>query len=446
MKWFIWGIISIVLSLFWGWSLFADDQRGQYLIGATTDGHHQIELACDSCHQESFGGDTLIQEACTNCHGAELSVADDSHPKSKFTDPRNAGRVEVLDARYCVTCHIEHRREETHAMGVTLPDDFCFYCHEDIAEDRPTHKDLPFDSCLNAGCHNFHDNRALYEDFLVKHADQPANQADPHQPMRNLLEQITAVDGPATPLQMQDADGPLSAHGNTGVVTDWLETAHAIAGVNCTGCHQSVVTSKWLDKPDMTICKGCHEQEAATFVQGKHGMRLAGSGGIALSPMTPGMGRLPFKQEALDTPLTCTTCHSAHRFDTQEAAVESCLSCHDDDHSRNYPNSPHAALWEQEKQGLLPVGAGVSCATCHLPRLETNGLDGHAIQVMHNQNDNLRPNEKMIRSVCMDCHGFPFTLDALADPELIQSNFKGRPAMHVESIDWATGRLEDKDE
>ena len=36
----------------------------------------------------------------------------------------------------------------------------------------------------------------------------------------------------------------------------------------------------------------------------------------------------------------------------------------------------------------------------------------------HNQSDGLRPNEKMIRPVCLDCHGLGFAIDALADDDL----------------------------
>ena len=59
----------------------------------------------------------------------------------------------------------------------------------------------------------------------------------------------------------------------------------------------------------------------------------------------------------------------------------------------------------------------------------------------HNPNAYLRPNEKMIRPVCMDCHGLGFAIDALADPALAANNFKGRPAVHVPGIDWAARRV-----
>lgn len=88
----------------------------------------------------------------------------------------------------------------------------------------------------------------------------------------------------------------------------------------------------------------------------------------------------------------------------------------------------------------MPEDQAVSCATCHLPR-ETRRVKGHEkVWVNHNQNHNLRPNEKMIRSVCMDCHGLGFAIDALADQDLIQRNFTGRPAERIPSIEMAIKR------
>jgi hypothetical protein len=60
--------------------------------------------------------------------------------------------------------------------------------------------------------------------------------------------------------------------------------------------------------------------------------------------------------------------------------------------------------------------------------------------VQHNQNDTLRPSEKMIRPVCQSCHGLSFALDALADAELVDRNFAGAPSVHVPSIDMAVAR------
>jgi hypothetical protein len=64
--------------------------------------------------------------------------------------------------------------------------------------------------------------------------------------------------------------------------------------------------------------------------------------------------------------------------------------------------------------------------------------------VNHNQNDTLRPNEKMIRPVCMACHNLEFSIDALADKALIENNFSGQPSEHIPSIDWSLKRVKKK--
>ena len=62
------------------------------------------------------------------------------------------------------------------------------------------------------------------------------------------------------------------------------------------------------------------------------------------------------------------------------------------------------------------------------------------MRVEHNQNDNLRPNDKFVRSVCLTCHGLGFSFDALADVNLIGANFAGRPAMRVKTLDMVGNR------
>ena len=414
---------TLALALYLGAAFAGKRDRALFMPGATSAGHHQIELACESCHAR-FGGGAALQEACVRCHGEQLAAVHDSHPRTKFTDPRNAERVALLDARLCATCHVEHQPERMRAAGLTLPADYCFRCHEKVGEDRPTHAGVAFDRCASAGCHNFHDNQALYEDFLFAHRAEP-----PHRPDGRLIARAWAPI-PEKRLAADAHDAPAHAS-DAKAIADWAASAHAGAGVNCSGCHGE--DAGWQETPALTACDECHAREAERFRSGKHGMRIA----AGLSPMRPALARLPMKSEALERTLDCAACHAAHAVDTRSAAVEACLGCHDDAHSLAYQASPHAALWRSELRGKTPPGSGVSCASCHLPR---RGHPGKTVAADHDQNGNLRPNEKMVRSVCLACHGLGFTLDALADAALVRRNFDRAPLHTVDSIAWAEER------
>ena len=420
-----------------GLQFFSGDKTA-FLPGTSTSGHHQIESQCQLCHVEGGGG--LKVDACTSCHAEELKLAIDSHPAKKFRDPRNADRLEALDASKCETCHREHAPTVTRPMAVTLPDDYCVRCHQEIAEERPTHEGMGFDTCAAAGCHNFHDNQALYQDFLLKHADEPAvltNAAVPR---------LTALVARGIPIPDAPPEKQRLNH-----VGQWRRSGHAIAGVNCSGCHTaaakdsskqvdgapSEVSSAWSDAVPLETCQGCHEKQYEGFTAGKHGMRIK----AGLSPMWVKSARATMKGSASHLELTCNACHKDHEFDIQSAAVDACMDCHNDNHTLAFKDSPHAGLLDAERRGKAAEGTGVSCATCHMPRVKEGRGENMRVWSQHNQSDNLRPNEKMVRSVCMDCHGLPFAIDALADGGLIDSNFKGRPAAHVASIDMAKAQV-----
>jgi len=435
--WLAAGVVMLALTGYFSARLFGED-RTLFLPNTTSHGHYQIEMACNVCHTPFAG---VKQEACNQCHGEELAAANDTHPRKKFEDPRNADRLTVIDALYCVACHVEHQPERTRAMGVTQPDDYCFHCHADVGKDRPSHKNFAFDSCASGGCHNYHDNTALYEDFLVKHLKEPATLARPAVARRDLRPWIRV----AFPAAYQHVLKPSTADAPSPVESklqdEWAASAHARSNVNCTDCHAAKqpdgTRAAWTDKPGQAACAGCHDRERQGFESGRHGMRLAQK----LSPMRPEWARQPMKPDAHGRELGCTSCHGAHRADTRRAAADACLECHDDNHSRAWSDSPHARLWQAETAGRGAPGSGVSCATCHLPREPHREGELKGIRVQHNQNANLRPNEKMIRGVCMNCHGLGFSIDALADPALVQRNFAGQPAAHIESLDLAAARL-----
>ena len=69
-----------------------------------------------------------------------------------------------------------------------------------------------------------------------------------------------------------------------------------------------------------------------------------------------------------------------------------------------------------------------------MPRVEREG----SVIVNHDNTANLRPNEKMIKNVCTDCHGLQFSMNAMTDPLLIKSNFSSPPTQSHPGIQWTT--------
>lgn len=428
--WIGWLCLTVILGVYLSNDLFHDKQ-GLFLSGKTTNAHYQIEEKCNLCHTPFQG---VKEEACLQCHEDELKKANDSHKVKLFDDPRNEASLKIINAKSCLTCHREHQPEMTLAIGVTQPRDFCVKCHQEVAKERPSHRNLSFDTCSD--CHNYHDNRGLYEDFLAKHLHEadtlPSDKAI--LPARNFLTfyQATAKHS-LDALTLAQQDAPVSV--DLAQAKDWDHSSHANSGVNCMMCH-SQDQKTWVAKPDASFCQSCHEDQVKGFLGGKHGARLANK----LPAMTTDKARLPMKEKPKT--VNCMSCHPAHKFDTAPdiAGVTSCLTCHADEHSRAYKNSPHFKLWDKVKTGQLDKNAGVSCATCHLPRESRRFKGKKRIKVQHNQNDNLHPNSKMIRDVCLSCHGLSFTLDALADKNLIRNNFTGHPKTHLPSLEMVEKR------
>ncbi len=436
-----WLLLSGGVAAWWGFVFFFAEDKSALLPGETSHGHYQIEMQCSACHDTTPDGllvSAVSNQACMKCHDIDMEEADDSHPAIKFKKPENRPFLEKIDARRCATCHTEHKPDHTTAMGLTVPVDYCTHCHQTTIEERETHRGLAFNSCATAGCHNFHDNRALYERHLALHSMEPPNLPNARIAGVDSLARYLLEHSDTKPLTAAEADAPDTVKLDHQHLQQWVEDAHGQAAINCSACHQPD-QQPWQDKVAVSTCASCHSEEHRGFLRGKHGMRLESG----MSPMTPAMARQPMHADSAHRALDCTSCHGAHEFGTRQASYSACIQCHNDEHTREYENSPHYLAWQRELAGEAPAGTGVSCATCHMPRVD----DGNGgLRVEHNQNANLTPNEKMLRPVCQQCHGLPFAIDALADRDLIRRNFSGPPGVHNESTDWARQRaIERKD-
>ena len=435
----LWLVLSAGGGIWLNHNLRPGGDQTVFLPGVTTDGHHQIETQCHVCHtaekkENIFTSSGVPNSACIACHGEQLEAASDSHPARKFKNPENAVFLQHINALDCITCHREHNEKITHGMGVTIPGDYCAHCHEGIEENLPSHADLPFQSCATAGCHNYHDNVALAPSFLLKHVGEPDVLPGGKLPDTAALARwLEEGFEQQRPLVAAAADAPDAALAETKYTHDWAHSAHAQAGINCSDCHGggSSPGSGWIDRPDHRSCSQCHSTEVGDFLAGKHGMRLVHPG---LEPMSPALARREMKPGAAHRSLSCSSCHDPHRADRQFAAHAACSSCHDDAHTRSYETSKHYQLWLAEVEGRGEPGSGVSCATCHLPRERRAGDE---VVVNHDQSANLRPNDKMLSSVCLNCHGMQFSMDALSDSDLVRENFSRRPSLRHPGLRWA---------
>ncbi|MBP0018120.1 MAG: cytochrome c3 family protein [Cyanobacteria bacterium SBLK] len=209
----------------------------------------------------------------------------------------------------------------------------------------------------------------------------------------------------------------------------WQKSAHAFADVNCSSCHLEPETKQLIIAPNHESCQSCHERQVETFLLGKHGIRLQ----EGLSPLTPAMAHLPMKEAASDRQMNCNTCHDVHSVNTFTASVNSCLTCHNDTHSLNYVKSKHGLLFTEAKLLPAPTADLVSCATCHLPRQRVEGTK--TVFVNHNNTYNLLPRDRMVKDVCMNCHGMEYSYNSIFDDELVKANFDAPPTQYLETLE-----------
>ncbi len=419
--WSTWLLLS--LTIFYVGSLplvGGSDTHGLFSPGPLSDTHYSFEDACGLCHKPF----AAAGRSCAGCHEEIVSRADFSHTPNVNLKPVQARMGVQLTADGCTHCHAEHKGQQRTAMLVSMAAGFCQSCHEEVVAESHSHAGLSFEECRT--CHNYHDNRFSDARFVQRNR-RGGKMKDPARLVeRNHLQRYRQTSIYATrQLAAADNDAPDGFTPNTGIVDKWAQSRHADAGVNCSFCHTSDKQREvWEKRPEQEACSECHANEVDGFLDSRHGMGQR----QGLPPLALDRARLAMSaHEGEERVSTCFSCHPSHRFDTREAAVEACLSCHDDEHSRGYKGSLHYTAWQAELKGEKQPGEGVSCATCHLPR-EAHGDDKQQdILVQHNVSGDLRPKTKMIRGVCVQCHGLKFTLRALSSDDLVKANFVESP-------------------
>jgi len=403
-----WILAVVVLMTSGLGTAFMLDQRAVFLPGRTSDGHHTIELSCNSCH---LGFAAVPNKNCAECHMNE--TREDTHPVKLFDDPRWADMLQKVNAVDCATCHREH---EVAYRGVTIDKGFCYPCHDDVTTKRESHKNYAPQSCWDGGCHNYHDNTALNIAFLSKRM----RGVEP--PTGTLLERASSV----PPGEAEPPDAPEGTKIPAGILSAWRGSDHAQRGVNCSDCHGK---ESFDDRPPASACARCHPFEVASLGRGKHGASEA----LKLPPLSPRDARRPMKAEALDRHLSCSSCHDSHSVNTRRAAAEACLGCHADRHSQSFRDSKHGQKLFRTT-GARPSAAVVSCATCHMPRTRMNDEKDGRVVVNHNNSWTLMPRDRMVKQVCLGCHDLEFSISSIFDEALIENNFRGLPSKRHETL------------
>ena len=69
--WLLWLMITLSGAGYYAYQITLSDDKSEFLIGETSYGHYQIEMSCETCHTDPFGGTEVLQNACTNCHADE---------------------------------------------------------------------------------------------------------------------------------------------------------------------------------------------------------------------------------------------------------------------------------------------------------------------------------------------------------------------------------------
>jgi hypothetical protein len=175
-----------------------------------------------------------------------------------------------------------------------------------------------------------------------------------------------------------------------GIVTQFLASKKAAAGLDCATCHGSGHTAmddaELAQMPTPDTCKICHPEQYEQYAAGKHSLAWAVMEAMPMLRHQPqavggtemkgcsGCHKIGLKSEAYTATEgfhygtgACDSCHTRHSFSAAEARdPRACMTCHmgfDHPQWEMWSSSKHGVIWQiEEGSGRAPT-----CQTCHMP-------------------------------------------------------------------------------
>ena len=271
---------------------------------------------------------------------------------------------------------------------MTLPADFCAACHQDVARERPSHAGFAFDGLRRA-----RGATASTTTAGSTRASSPGTSTSPRCSPRRACPRARRrrPEGHVAAARRRTRRRPRAPRRARRGPRVGGQRARA-GRRRCAACHDvpDGATGMGMERPARRrrLRRAATPHELARLRPRPARDARAPPGSRRSRPRWP---RLPMRPEARDVPLGCESCHGAHAYDTRQAAVDACLGCHDDRHSRAYQATRHFHRSGSARSRARPrPGSGVSCATCHLPRRVDRQRGADVIRVDHDQNDNLQ--------------------------------------------------------
>ncbi len=420
--WLFWILVNVALLAFAYPPLSGHSDKNElYVPAKVAHSHHQIAGDCVSCHTP-FANRT--DNKCITCHENIYTEDSVSHKPVSFERNMHQDLLKKVDVTQCESCHRVHHNENDNLTTLVDASQYCLTCHNEIVTNKEHHHaGMKKEACSE--CHNYHDNTIAIASFVHQNRRGNKIKSDVNVLERNFLKQYKQVSIYAVrELGIEKNDAPRSLKFDDSILVDWQMSKHASAGVNCSFCHLNNKTDQWLEKPDYNVCDNCHPRETDEYLLSTHGIRIKQN----LPSFQVKDARLAMQKDASKKKLTCNSCHSDHRFNTELTVLETCLDCHNDEHSLAYKNSLHFKTLNDSREDHKKALSGVSCATCHFPRESIEVGKQLYTHVQHNVNRDSNKIKKFARTVCLQCHSLKFSLNSLNDKAVLKSNFSEQPA------------------